>query len=187
MKKESGARSAQKVASAVCAIVEKMGAVKNMPTFLEAAEKFLPMYRGNPTLQGFLENPLVPKDAKKAFIDKALTSSLPEVLCNMLKVVVDHQMEKEMGEIFSSFIQMGHEVMDRVPVQVTTAIPLTADLEKILKTKLKEKLHKEVVLRPLVDPKVIGGIRIVWNGEELDGTIPARLHRLEKYLLGGVV
>jgi F0F1-type ATP synthase delta subunit len=62
---------------------------------------------------------------------------------------------------------------------VTTAVPLTAAQYKKLATAISDKFGS-IVIDELVDPSVIGGIKIVVASKEYDHTIKAKLDQLHK-------
>jgi F-type H+-transporting ATPase subunit delta len=62
---------------------------------------------------------------------------------------------------------------------VMSAIPLTAHERDALKKKLTDLWHVSIYLKEVIDPRVIGGIRLSAEDWEYDATISGRLHRLE--------
>lgn len=62
---------------------------------------------------------------------------------------------------------------------ITTAIPLTSTQRTKLTQAIIEK-HGSVTIEEVVDPKVIGGIRIVIGSKEYDRTVAGRLHQLQQ-------
>ena len=66
--------------------------------------------------------------------------------------------------------------------RVTTAVPLTAAQKKTISHALESKYGSNN-FEEIVDPSVIGGIRIVIGSQELDGTIAGKLARLKQHIL----
>lgn len=62
---------------------------------------------------------------------------------------------------------------------VTTAIPLTAQQYKTVADAVAQK-HGSIVIDEVVDPAVIGGIKIVIGSKEYDRTVAGRLRQLQK-------
>ncbi len=62
---------------------------------------------------------------------------------------------------------------------ITTAIPLTADQRQKLSTAIAQK-HGSISIDEVVDPAVVGGIKIVIGSKEYDRTIAGRLSQLHK-------
>jgi F0F1-type ATP synthase delta subunit len=67
-------------------------------------------------------------------------------------------------------------------VSVITAIELTAAQRQKIKDSVESKLGP-VTITEVVDPSIIGGIRIVAGSKEVDATVKGRLDRLKQQLL----
>jgi F-type H+-transporting ATPase subunit delta len=66
-------------------------------------------------------------------------------------------------------------------VQVTTAVALTTDLRKQVVLLAAEKLgEKTVELEEIVDPKVIGGMKLNLGGRTYDATVAKKLELLRQ-------
>jgi len=59
--------------------------------------------------------------------------------------------------------------------EVVTATALSQDAKTQLIEKLTERVAHPVELREVVDPSVLGGIKIVLDGQEFDGTLVTQL------------
>lgn len=62
---------------------------------------------------------------------------------------------------------------------ITTAVPLSAGQYKTVSEAIAEK-HGSIAIDEVVDPDVIGGIKIVIGSKEYDRTIAGRLAQLHK-------
>lgn len=70
-------------------------------------------------------------------------------------------------------------------VQVTTAVPLSAEQRKKIQAALESKLGS-MDYTELVDEEVIGGIKLLVGSKEFDGTIQGKLSRLKQVLLQNI-
>jgi F0F1-type ATP synthase delta subunit len=66
--------------------------------------------------------------------------------------------------------------------KVTTAIPLTAAQRKKIAQALESKFGTSE-FDEVVDPAVIGGIKLIIGSEELDGTVAGKLDKLKQHIL----
>lgn len=66
---------------------------------------------------------------------------------------------------------------------VISAVPLSEEQQNALQSKLSAKVGKTVLLEISVDPSVLGGIKLCYNGLELDGTTAGRLEALRRNLI----
>ena len=68
-------------------------------------------------------------------------------------------------------------------VTVTSAIELTnTQVKKIVDAVEKKHTQTSVDLKKIVDPSVIGGIKITIGSEEIDATIYSKLEQLHEQL-----
>ena len=70
------------------------------------------------------------------------------------------------------------------PARVITAVPLEKDLSERLQKELERLTGKNVRIRPLVDPRIIGGAIVMIGGQIYDRSIRHELARLREDLLG---
>ena len=73
-----------------------------------------------------------------------------------------------------------------VAVCAATAVPLSDDQTGRLQKKLESLTGKTVRLTNRIDPGVLGGVRLDYDGKRIDGTVKSRLDAVGK-LLGGTV
>ena len=72
-------------------------------------------------------------------------------------------------------------------VKAISAIELSADQKAKLAEKLTAMAGKTVELICKVDPAVLGGIRLQYAGQQVDGTVQNRLQEMEKTLKNTVI
>ncbi|MBP7768419.1 F0F1 ATP synthase subunit delta [Candidatus Woesebacteria bacterium] len=70
-------------------------------------------------------------------------------------------------------------------VVITTAVPVTDAQRKIIKEKIESKMGPQT-FEEIVDPSVVGGIKILIGSKEYDGTVKGKLQRLEQLMLQNI-
>ena len=70
---------------------------------------------------------------------------------------------------------------------ITTAVPLTASQLATVHSNI-EKKHKEttIELKQVVDPEIIGGVKLTVGSEEVDETIYSKLEKLHAQLKNSI-
>ncbi len=182
MKKTSGKTRAVRFAKALVSLASNDNA---LPLTVVALRSLKNVYVTQGLLRRFFENPLVPLAAKEQFVDGSLGEGFPQLVRNFLKVILRADAAKDIPAICDIAIDLSHRRLGEIPVDLTVARPLPTSVEEQLRQQLEEHLHAKVVIESHVDATVIGGVRISWNGKDLDGTIPGRLKKLEEFLLRG--
>lgn len=73
--------------------------------------------------------------------------------------------------------------MQAIQVQVTSAIELSeTQLKKITEAVENKYPKRKIEVAQVVDPKIIGGIKLIVDAVEYDGTVIGKLDRLKQHL-----
>jgi len=82
------------------------------------------------------------------------------------------------------FLDQAAEALDEAVATVRTARELTADELQRLATALATQYGKDVQLHVIVDPELIGGLRVDIGDDVIDGTVVSRLDDARRRLAG---
>ena len=69
-----------------------------------------------------------------------------------------------------------------LPVEAVSAVPLTEEQRQALTDRLSAKTGKTILLENTLDPALLGGVKLRYEGKELDGTAAGRLSALRRSL-----
>jgi F-type H+-transporting ATPase subunit delta len=58
---------------------------------------------------------------------------------------------------------------------VRVAKPLSSDQRNRLRTALSQKIRREVTIQEVIDPDILGGVRVELGDEVFEGTVADRL------------
>ena len=70
-----------------------------------------------------------------------------------------------------------------MPVTAISAVPLTEQQTQALKEKLAQVTGKSILIENKVDEVLVGGIKVEYEGKELDGSVAGRFEALRQMLL----
>lgn len=133
---------------------------------------------GNPQVRSFADNPKV--DAAKVFelITSVVKGDIAEPAKNLLRTVIDNGRIAALPEIaaqFHTLVNASSGVSDATVFSAFEIAPdALADVVAALEKRFGRKLNAHVV----VDPELIGGIRVVVGDEVLDTSVKARLEQM---------
>jgi F-type H+-transporting ATPase subunit delta len=131
----------------------------------------------------WLESPKVHLDDKARLLSARLPDINPLAL-NLVSLLIARGRLNMIGEIANEYRRLLDSYRGIEPAEVTTAIPLDDEAKERLAEKLGAMVGKKVVLKPEVDPGVIGGIIARIGGKLLDGSTRTRLEALRRELAG---
>lgn len=138
----------------------------------------------NAQLKAFLEGPNIVEAHKHALVEKVFADKVDPTTRDFLKLLLDKHRIDHLGEIADEFQRLVEERRGQVRVQVTTAIPLAADMADRLKRALDASLGLDCILEPRVDKRVIGGVVAVVGDRVIDGSVRTALDDMRKELMG---
>lgn len=137
---------------------------------------------GFPKFEAVLDSILVLPEEKAALIDKTLAGRVSPVLVNFLKVVARHGRLDCLRAIHCQ-AHAGHDKLRRrIPVKLTTATPVDAEMAAKIIENLRGKLEGEPVIEQEVDPSLIGGAVLRVGDIIYDGSIANQLQNLRQQM-----
>lgn len=92
---------------------------------------------------------------------------------------------RRVDRILEGYLKLAATRRDELTALVTVAAPLSEQQGARLRTALEGIYGKSVSLQTVVDPHVLGGIRVQIGDEVVDGTISRRIDEAGRHLAGG--
>ncbi|MDY0404567.1 F0F1 ATP synthase subunit delta [Virgibacillus sp. 179-BFC.A HS] len=152
-------------------------------TLDELVEEFGVMkqvFEDNPRLQIFLEHPSVSNEKKQQFIDSVFSAASKDVI-HTLKLLVERHRSDLIAAVAESFINKVDELKGSAKAKVYSVRKLSDEELKELETTIAGRFHKNTIqFENIVDPSILGGIKIRLGNTILDGTISSKLRRIER-------
>lgn len=138
----------------------------------------------DPAFALFLASAVIGRDKKREALRRAFEGKINETLYNFLLVLNDHERLGVIREIAVTTREIYERRAGRIPVQVRAAAPLADDQRERLRQELREKFGREPVLDVRIDPELLGGLVVRVEDWVYDGSVRARLERIQKQLVG---
>lgn len=131
-----------------------------------AYHDFLAIYKQ--TLSPYLLHPKLTKYEKKTIIEPLKTDKL---LQDFLFVLIDQHRMDLVGDVYEIFLSLVDHQNDLLRVKVFSSKPLSEKQLINIKQALNHRLKRTIEIENIVDPKIVGGIKITYEGQVLDNTI----------------
>lgn len=127
--------------------------------------------------------PEISSEVKFNILQTALKDSVSDDILGLLQVVFNKNREKELIEILDTFLKKVLDYKGIITAVVESAVPLSEKKLNEIKEKLSNKLNKQVDVEALVEPELIGGLKITVEGRVIDNTVKSQLENMKKAML----
>lgn len=125
----------------------------------------------HPQFATAIESAFLSHDDRAGMIDRVLRGRVADVVLNTLKVMSSHGRAGLLRTMAREARTLLNEAKGLVAVEVTSAAPLTPELQSTLQSALGEKLGIVPVLSVGVDPELIAGIKLRVGDTVYDGSL----------------
>jgi F-type H+-transporting ATPase subunit delta len=138
---------------------------------------------GNPTLRDALSDPARSVDDKAALLDSLLDGKAEAATVTLAKQALAGSYRTVSGAL-DEYRRVAAATLGQVVATVRVARPLSSSDEQRLTQLLSSQYDTTVHLNVVVDPGVLGGLRVEIGDEVIDGTIASRLDDARRRLAG---
>lgn len=152
------------------------GRILSELSFLEQA------FRENPDFIRLLCFRGLSRQERCAVLDDCFREKIHPYVLNFLKILTGKGYMKHFSDCREAFETHYNLTCGILPVTATTAVALTPRQTEALTTELSRITEKQIKLQNRVDPNVLGGVRLDYDGKRLDDTLSHRLNALRRAL-----
>ncbi len=133
-------------------------------------------------LSQFLDSPLISKDHKRAALHKIFASFSAEFK-GLVDLLISKNRENLLAFVVREFIIRFNQLNGITEALVTTAIPLDDETQnKVISYVKNHTGAREVQLSSKIDPAIIGGFTIMFEGKIYDSSILSQIKRIKQEL-----
>jgi len=135
----------------------------------------------SPDFKNLLSNSQINyQDKKKAIL--SLTKSGNAITEKLIDLLIHNKRVTIIGDIAISFTQLYNKHNNIKEATVITASPINKELESDILSKINMSDAKSISLTNVVDPSIIGGFIIRYDGKEYNASLKQNLNNLKKEL-----
>ena len=130
-------------------------------------------------LKDMLASPVISGSAKKDVLGKVFSGShaISEGLISML---VDNKRISILNEVALKYIILNEKLKGKDVAYVTTAVPMTAELEKKVLKQVTSLTGNQVTIENKIDESIIGGFVLRVGDLQYDASIANKLNNLKR-------
>ena len=143
--------------------------------------RFARTYESNEALREALTDEMVPAATRQAVVEDLLGNATATTI-QLVSMVVGSGRGRDLPAIIDSLVQRASASKNLEVAEVRSAVPLTDDQQDRLKAALTNATGKQVNLKVIVDPSVLGGIVATVGDTVIDGSVRTRVDQLKSRL-----
>jgi len=135
----------------------------------------------DPDVAAVLSNPTIPIGQREGLVATA-PKLFDDEATNLARLLIESGRIEDAPEIDEEFQRLADDAAGRVRATVTTAVELeSADRERVAR-ELSKRLDKDVKLDVVVDPRILGGLKLQYGDRIVDASVATRLEQLRRRL-----
>jgi len=133
----------------------------------------------NEDLNEALKSSVIKPEAKKSVLTQVFPK-LNGASQGLIKLLVTNKRIDILSQVAEKYTVLFDELNGKEVATVTTAIPMTSDLEIKVLAKIKELTNKAVVLENVVDENILGGFILRVGDKQYNASIANKLNKLKR-------
>jgi F-type H+-transporting ATPase subunit delta len=170
------------VARYATAIVEVARAEEALDTVEDELFRFARVLESSDDLRQTLSDPALPPERRQAVVEDLLGNRALPLTVTLISFVVAAGRARQLPAIIDLVVRRAAEARRQVVAEVRSAVPLDDEQRRRLAHALSSNLGKEVEVKVVVDPSVLGGLSARVGDTVIDGTVRHRLELLRESL-----
>ena len=144
-------------------------------------------FQSEPDFIRLLSSPNLTKAERCQILDDSFRGKVHIYVLNFLKILTEKGYMRQFSDCCDSFTEHYNADNGILSVTAVTAVALSAAQSEKLTAKLTRLTGKEIHLRNRIDPAILGGIRLDYDGRRLDDTVSHRLDTIRDLLKNTVL
>ena len=142
--------------------------------------RFARALEGSDELRSALTDPHLPASKRQQIVEDLLGGKASPSTISLVGMAVGTGRSRELPAIIDSLVAMSAAESNKAVAEVRSAIELTDDQRDRLAAAIGTAVGKQVEVKVVVDPSVLGGIVTTVGDTVIDGSVKTRLERLKQ-------
>lgn len=131
-------------------------------------------------LRTTLSDPHLPLERRAQIVEDLLEGKVTSTTRAFVSMVVSAGRAADLPDIADELVRLSAEEAGQAVAEVRSAVPLTDEQIARLTEALKARTNRDITVRNVVDPTVIGGVVTQIGDSVLDGSVRTRLNQLRE-------
>jgi F-type H+-transporting ATPase subunit delta len=142
--------------------------------------RFARTFEGSDDLRMALSDPALPAERRVAVVQELLGAKALQTSVSLVVFVVTAGRGGDLPQIVDRFVELSAQERRKEVAEVRTAVALTNEQVERLRDALAKATNKDVEVKVVVDPSVMGGVVARVGDVVIDGSVRHRLEQLKE-------
>ncbi len=142
--------------------------------------RFARALEANDELRAALVDRSVPAERRIAVVESLMGGKASPASVGLVSMVVGADRGGDLSAIVDRFLELSAAERSREVAEVRSAVPLDEPLRQRLEQALSASTGKQVEVKVIVDPSVLGGVVARIGDTVIDGSVRRRLEQLKE-------
>ncbi len=144
--------------------------------------RFARSFESSDSLRSALTDEQIPADKRQAIVEDLLGGKATGTTTQLVSMVVGSGRGRDLPAIIDRLVAKASATKSLEVAHVRTAVALTADQQTRLAAAIANATGKQVNLKVVVDPTVLGGLVATIGDTVIDGSVRTRIDQLKSRL-----
>ena len=144
--------------------------------------RFARQVESSEALRNALTDQFVPAARRQSLVEELLGAKATATTTQLVSMVVGSGRGRDLPAIIDSLVARASSAKNLEVAEVRSAVALTDDQQDRLKAALANATGKQVNLKVIVDPSILGGIVATVGDTVIDGSVRTRVDQLKSRL-----
>lgn len=145
--------------------------------------RFSQTLQGSDELREALTDARIPALRRQQIVEDLLQGKASPATVSLVSMVVGMGRARQLPEIIAQLVERSAAEANKEVAEVRTAVGLSAGQRERLVEALNKATGKQVTLKVVVDPSVLGGVVAQVGDTVIDGSVRGRLDQLKQQVL----
>ncbi len=137
---------------------------------------------GSESLRSTVTDEMIPPTKRQAVVEDLLGGKASGTTTQLISFVVGQGRAADLPAIITTLVERAAATKSRTVAEVRSAVALTEDQHIRLAAALANATGKQVELKVIVDPTVLGGLVAQVGDTVIDGSVRSRLDQIKSLL-----
>jgi F-type H+-transporting ATPase subunit delta len=144
--------------------------------------RFARSFESSDQLRNTLTDEVIPAEKRQAIVETLLGGKATATTTQLVGMVIGAGRGRDLPAIIDKLVQRASSAKQLEVAEVRTAVALSADQQARLKAALANATGKQLNLKVIVDPSVLGGVVATVGDTVIDGSVRSRLDNVKSRL-----